>query len=296
MIYLLHGENDFLRRERMRELVSDLAEKYDAEDLDFAKIRELWAGQTLFAESREIVIFDLSTQTDLWKSLPDLPETDSLIILSESSVDKRTKTYKWLQKNATVEAFEQFGDRDAVKAVDWCVVRAKKKYNFDLPRSSAKMLVDRLGVEMGRLDQVLFQLEVVDNFDEDFIEKLVPLPKSENTFELLDAAINGRRGEVAKIISYMESTSGDDGAYLTLGLLGSQVATLAGLIVSGASSDRVAKDLGVHPFSAKKLASLTRKVDRGRLRELLNSLIEADKFMKTTSTPPWLLIEMALVK
>ena len=146
-----------------------------------------------------------------------------------------------------------------------------------------------------RLEMVLEQLSLVDNLDKDKLQDIVPLAKSESAFELLEAALSGRVGDVKRIISYLEQTEGDDGAYMTVGLLASQVFNLNGLVLAGGDSAGLAADLGAHPFVLQKLAPYARRTTADQLAKINRAMIRADEQMKTTAAKPWMLVEMALI-
>ena len=298
MIYLLFGENDFLKRQRLAELVGDAAcEQYDGEELSRGQLQDVLLAQTLFSVERVIVVRDLSLNGEVWAALPELRlPSEGTVIFYEAKPDKRTKTYKWLQKHANTEEFVPLGERDTQKAIGWCVTRAKNVYGFVLEHAVAQTLVERLGVDMGRLDMVLGQLALSDDTSESFVDVFVPLPKSESAFELFAAAVTGKRDDIHRIISYLESTGGDDGAYQTLGLLASQLFHLNALVLSGGDTAAVADDVGAHPYALRQLAPLAKQVPREHLSQMNQALGRADVHMKTTNVAPWLLVETALME
>lgn len=296
MIHLLHGTNDFLKRQRLAELVADAeVERYDGEALSVGQLQDLVRAQMLFSTEQVIVIRDLSQNTDVWAALPEVAMADdTMLILYETKPDKRTRTYKFLQKHATVEEFASFGERDTAKAVQWCVARAKQAYDFSLDLSTAQALVERAGLDMGRLDGFLEQLALLNEVDETVIATLVPLPKIESAFVLFEAVLAGKTERVSQIIHFLETESGSDGAYQTLGLLVSQLVPLNALVL-GASSADVAKSLGVHPFVVQKLAPHARRLTRTDVRRMNAALADADAQMKSTSVSPWLILEAAVI-
>ena len=293
---VLHGENDFEKRQALAGLVADVEpERYDGETLTLESLRELCIGQTLFASERTIIVYGLSDNGELWPQLPEvLHDVTSTIILVEGKLDKRTKAYKWLTKHATVKEFAPLSDRQRPVLIDWAVKRATH-YGYVLDAALAGELIDRLSVDQLRLDSVLEQLSFVENLTLEALETVVPLAKSENVFGLFEAALQGRVSDVKRIIAYLEHTEGDDGAYMTMGLLASQLVNLNALVLSGGDSAKVASDFGAHPFVLQKLVPLARGVTRQQLRLINHAFARADEQMKRTSAKPWMLVEVALV-
>ena len=297
MIRFLFGENEFLKRQRLAELLEGAqVEKYDGEELSVGRLQDIFLARTLFGDDRTIVIRDASLNSEVWTALSGLRMAeDSTIIFYETKPDKRTKTYKFLQKQAKTEEFAPFGERDAQKAIQWCTERARKVYDFVLERSVAQTLIERLGMDMGRLDMALGQLALSDDRSAAFLDALVPLPKTESAFELFAAAVTGKREDVHRIISYLEATSGDDGAYQTLGLLASQLLHLNALVLSGGGSASVGGDFGAHPYALRQLLPLAKTIAKKQLHDMNHALGQADIHMKTTNISPWLLVETALL-
>ena len=114
-------------------------------------------------------------------------------------------------------------------------------------------------------------------------------------FDLFVSALAGDCDKVHDIISYLESESGVDGAYQTMGLLASQATNLTALVLADGDSKLVASDFSANPYVLRKLASSTKGVDKEKLKRINDVLLRADLQMKTTSVNPWLLVEAALV-
>lgn len=298
MIYLLLGENQFEKSERLNRLKASFdgeIDRFAGEGIEPGLLREILTGQTLFSQNRLIVISKLS-ESSAWQELSELPLDDVELILLEDKVDKRTKTYKWLKKEAKIEEFNLWSDWDRDKAVSWCQQQAKQAHGVDLKRELAAKLVERLGTDQMRLDGVLAQLSLAEKVDRQLVDELVPLAKTESVFGLFEAALDGRLDEVKRIVAFLEAESGDDGAYMTLGLLASQLLQLNGLVLSGGDVSRVASDFGANPRMVRRLEPYAKQIDRARLRKINQSLSQADLSMKTAYVSPWLIIETALVE
>ncbi len=296
MIYLLHGDNEFEKRAALAALVGDaVMVRRDGEALTLADIQEITIGQTLFTQSSVYVISRLSENPDIWPRLPEISfDDDNTIILVESKLDKRTKTYKWLQKTAKTQEFVSLGDRQKLQLITWCETQAHER-GYKLTRKQIGMLIDRLGFDQLQLSNFLDQLALAEKITDALINDLVPLARSENVFDLFVAALSKDYETVHSIISYLESESGVDGAYQTMGLLASQATNMAALVLSGGDNKLVAADLSVNPYVLQRLSSSARTIDIEHLRRINDALFQADIQMKTTGVNPWLLIETALV-
>jgi len=296
MIYLLCGDNEFEKQAALVALVGDAdVVRYDGEELTLADMQEIAIGQTLFSQSAVYVISKLSENFDIWSRLSELPfDDDKTVILLESKLDKRTKTYKWLQKTAKTQEFLPLSDRQKPQLISWCEVQARER-GYRLTHTQIGMLIDRLGFDQLRLSNFLDQLALAEEITDELIDQLVPLARSENVFDLFVAALSKDYETVHNIISYLESESGLDGAYQTMGLLASQATNMAALVLAGGDNKTVAADLSVNPYVLQRLSSSARTVYIEHLRRINDALFQADLQMKTTGVNPWLLIETALV-
>ena len=297
MIYVFFGENEFSKRQKVDEVLGDrIARRRDGEELTIGDLRELLTGQTLFGGEEPIIITDLSQNSDVWAVFPEIAGlADETVILLETKLDKRTKTYKNLAKNATVQECASLGERQRPELVKWAIDRTKER-GTKLTKKQIETLVDRLGYDQLRLDNLFAQLSLLDEVTDDLIDQLVPLAKSESVFELLDATIRSDVSSIHRIISYLEMTSGDDGAYQTVGLLASQAMNLLALVLSNIDAQKVAQDFGVHPYALRQLSPLARQLDKIAALRICRILLQADMQMKTTGVEPWLLVETALMK
>jgi hypothetical protein len=297
MIHLLYGDNEFEKQAALVSLVGDAdVVRYDGEELTLADMQEITIGQILFSQSAVYVISKLSENSDIWSRLSELLfDDDKTVILLEGKLDKRTKTYKWLQKTAKTQEFLPLSDRQKPKLISWCEAQARER-GYKLTRMQIGTLIDRLGFDQLRLSNFLDQLALVKEITDELIDQLVPLARSENVFDLFVAALSKDYETVHNIISYLESESGVDGAYQTMGLLASQATNVTALVLAGGDNKTVAADLSVNPYVLQRLSSSARTIDIEHLRQINDALFQADLQMKTTGINPWLLIEAALVQ
>jgi hypothetical protein len=296
MIHLLYGDNEFEKQAALVALVGDAdGVRDDGEELTLADMQEITIGQTLFSQSAVYVISKLSENSDIWSRLSELLfDNDKTVILLEGKLDKRTKTYKWLQKTTKTQEFLPLSDRQKPQLISWCEAQARER-GYKLTRMQIGTLIDRLGFDQLRLSNFLDQLALVKEITDELIDQLVPLARSENVFDLFVAALSKDYETAHNIISYLESESGVDGAYQTMGLLASQATNVTALVLAGGDNKTVAADLSVNPYVLQRLSSSARTIDIEHLRQINDALFQADLQMKTTGVNPWLLIEAALV-
>lgn len=298
MIYFLIGDNSFEIERAIGRIVADFdgtPEKIDGSQLDLARLPDLVMGGTLFAARRLVIIKNLAENKTIWANFSDwLNRVDEGVdlVLVEASPDKRTKTYKALQKTATVKEFKSWGEHDNYQAEQW-VVEEAKALDFDLDKKSAQALVQRVGLDQWQLHRALEKLLVLDKVTPQVIEEVVEANPKENVFNLLEAALGGNGQRVKSMLETLRQT---EDPYMVFGLLSSQVFNLATLALADKPPQEVAKDISAHPYALSKLAPQANKLGRIGVRRVVEVLAEADEDMKSSAAEPWLLIERALLK
>lgn len=298
MITLLTGENSFENDRALRAIEADFdgsPERIDGEGLELKQLPDLLMGATLFANKRLVIIKNLSENKQLWGVFSDWinkVSPDVHLVLVESKPDKRTKTYKDLQKAADVKESKLWTERDGIKAEQWVIDEAKQR-GFELDKKSAHVLVERIGVDQWQLAQALEKLAVADVISPQVVEDLIEASPVENVFLLFEAALKGDASRVKKVLGVLEAT---EDPYRLLGLLSGQAVQLSVLAITDKSSAEVASDIGVHPYALSKLAPAARKLGRSGAKKVVAAFVEADAGVKTSVAEPWLLIERALTK
>lgn len=298
MITVLAGENSFENERALSVIIADFdgaVERFDGEVLELKQLPDLLMGMSLFATRRLVVIKNMSANKSLWNAFEQWLEKvsdDIHLVLVEAKPDKRTKTYKLLQKSAEVHESKLWTERDGFKAEQW-VAQEAKTLGFTLDKKSAHTLVVQAGVDQWGLWQALQKLAVLDEIAPEVIEEIIEPNETEDTFQLFESALKGDIGKVKRMLSVLEKT---EEPYRLFGLLGGQAFQLAILESSEASSATVASDLGVHPFVLSKLSPFSKQLGYIGVKVVVAAFAEADHAMKTQGHDPWLLIERALLK
>lgn len=298
MITVLTGENSYEVNQALGRLMVSFAgdvEKIDGSELDLKQLPDVLMGGTLFASRRMVVIRALSDNKNLWSVLGDWlsrVSDDVHLILVESKPDKRTKTFKDLQKIADVQTYTPWTERDTAKAMQWVSDEAKRR-NLTLDRQLVSLLVERVGLDQWQLHFALEKLSAFDRITGEVIREHIDAQPSENVFNLFEAALNGDATVVTRMIGTLELT---EDPYRLFGLLSGQAFQFAALAVTDKSTAEVAKDIAAHPYALGKLTSRAQKAGRAGARQIIAAFLEADTAMKTSVAEPWLLIEQALIK
>lgn len=297
MITLLVGDNDFEKERALAGLVSSSkfrVEKYDGTTLDVNRLPDLLMGTTLFDDDRLIVIKNSSENSIVWAKLGDMLEnasSDINLVLVEQRPDKRTATYKKLQKTVNIIDHPRLDGRDANKLVDWLQKEAKQM-GVELDSKLANLVVNRVGFDQWQLYHALEKLSFIKPITAEVIESVIDANPTENVFNLLETSINGNRSKLMKMLGVLELS---EDPHRLFSLLSTQAFQLAA-VYSADAGDNVSSDFGIHPFVAGKFRALSRGKSRGVIKKIVEIFAMADDDMKISKAEPWLLIEQALLK
>lgn len=298
MITLLTGENSFEIEQALGKLKADFdgrPEIVDGAELEIRQLPDLLMGVTLFADKRLVIVKSLSENKAIWADLSVWLERlsdDIHLVLVEPKPDKRTKTYKDLQKVANVHEFKSWSQRDVNLAEKWVSSQAAA-LGTKLDTKTVRSLVQRVGVDQWALYHALQKLALAGEITPAVIEDIIEPSPSENVFNLFEAALKGDSKKVEAMIETLELT---EDPYQVFGLLSGQAFQLAALAVSDQPVAMVAGDLGAHPFALSKLAPYAKKLNKPGVKKVIQIFVEADDSLKTSAAEPWMIIERALIK
>lgn len=298
MITLLTGENSFEIDRELRRIVEGFdgsAEKIDGSEIELRQLPDLLMGVSLFSEKRLVVIKNLSENSSVWIDFADWLDRvsdDIHVVLVDQKPDKRTRTYKELQKLAKVNEFKPWGERDQAVAEKWTLEEAER-LGLKLDRGLVRQVIERTGFDQWRVYHALQKLAVLDTVTSDTIADIVELSPTENIFQLFETALKGETDKLHAMIQTLQVT---EDAYKVFGLLNGQVFQLATLAVTNKPYGEVAKDIAAHPFVLSKLSSYAKKRGKRGASKIIAIFDDTDQRMKTSTADGWTLIERALMK
>lgn len=302
MMTLLYGPNNYALRMKLGDLstkfmashAQESVEKYDGEQLTIGQLPDILQGMSLFSSDKFVVIRGAANNKQLWEALGEWPEkvADGIeVILVEQAPDKRTKTFKSLQKHAEVLFFDELQPHELEK---WLITEAAAG-DVQLSPQLARQLVDRVGIDQWQLRHELDKVLSLDRpITRELIVDIVDASPQASAFDLLDAAFRGQGEKVREMLAILQF---NEDPYRFFGLLVSQVYALT-IAVAGKdrSPNEVAAASGVHPFVLKKMTSIVTKTSRADIVAIANVVAIADDQLKGSGAEPWVILEQALMK
>lgn len=307
MIYCLIGENSFARRLELKKLIGGAsARQYDGSEMAPADLATALAGQSLFGGDEIIVIDEASSNKPLWDAFGAWVEKlddGTTLILCDTKPDKRTKTYKQLQKYGKLIACDEWSSRQTAAAEEWLRQYATKQevklsaaLAYDMVQRAIRpsAIDEKPIIDQQLLATAVRQLRLAEgDVSQELIETVLPPSLHENVFGLLERAMKGDVTGVQRMVGHLAHSKQD--GHQTFGLLASQATNIAALVLSPSTAN-VADDIGANPYALRQLNDLARRCSLEQIRFVVQSLAHTDEQLKSGRGDAWELVEKSLVE
>lgn len=308
MIYFLHGDNDYLISQRVKELRQAFAREHspdaittiDGTEVAPADLTSQLTALSLFDPYRLVTVSAVTAQAGNWNmlemNLAHIPEQTTVILTDIKALSKVhnltiTRTMKELRRlGATIEKFDLA--KSSYQLRPW--LEAELKYHrLSVERGVTDKLLEltageenqqaRLELELDKLALLSGELTV------QLVEQYVQPSPQTNAFAILEAGLAGDRAGVAQLLDRLIMAGEDSNRFL--GLLASQALALAG-VLTGAK-------VKLSPYQLNQTRQLAERVgDRQlsrRLGEVVEKLAQLDgKIKQSAPDEAWLYIRSTL--
>lgn len=296
MITLIFGENAYERDSQLDKLISQSFDRYDGLEINTNQLSQIILGVSLFNPSNISVIYNLSENKDLWNFLGENLTDDIIsraeIILIDSKIDKRSKTFKLLQKKANIIECKPLSEKNLSAVKRWLLDFAKSK-DIKLLPSAAEEIVEKIGADQYKLKNELDRLSVMGDITSEVVKKFTPRQLKDMAYDLLELAI---KGDEANLRIAIKDTQIISDPYKTFGLLVSQFFNISAIVLEpNYSTNIIAEKLGVNLFVLNKLKSSASSLSIGDLRRIILEFTDADRKIKTSGDDPWVVIQTMLM-
>ena len=217
-LYWFDGEEDYYIDMLMNYAEHKLLSEAEAEfnltvfygrDADWAAVINACKRYPMFAERQVVLLKEAQHMKDIEKleSYVESPLASTIFVVGykTKTLDKRTKLYKLLSKNAEMFTAAKIKED---KIHDWITELLKTK-GFSMQPKAISLLEEHIGNDLSRIaneiDKLSLNLMDKKNIDEDDIEKYIGISKEYNVFELLAAISKKDMAKALKITNYFES-------------------------------------------------------------------------------------------
>lgn len=232
---------------------------------------------------RQLVIIkeaqDLSRSIEKLDSYAENPQPTSVLVFcyKYKKIDKRKKLYKTISKTGVIFESKRLYENQIAA---W-IQKTLKSRDYNISPKAAQMLVEFLGVDLGKIDNELQKLQLITPkgtlISPELIEENIGISKDFNNFELRKAI--GIKDEVKahQIINYFSQNSKDNPMVVTVTLLFSffsQILQYHGL--SDQSKGNVAKVLKVNPYFVSDYVVAARNYPMKKVSGIIGFLRDTD--------------------
>lgn len=307
-IYLIYGEESFLRKQYKERLKKALAPDDDTMNYSYFEGKDISAGEIIdlaetmpfLSDKRAIIIenspFFRSEGEKIAEYLNAVPETTYLVFVEET-VDKRSKLYKSITKNGCVV---EAGGLSEDKIITW-ILGILKKDNKKITQNTMHYLLGKIGTDMENIRSEVEKLicycydrEVITNED---IDAVCTTQINNQIFEMLDAMANKRQKTALQL--YYNLLALKEPPMRILFLIGRQFNLLLQarmLKQKGYGDKTIAEKIGVPPFAATKYLNQAGKFKITDLRQAVDECVEADEAVKSGNRNDRLSVELLIIK
>ncbi len=307
-VYLLYGEEDYLRRQYRDKLKNALSGDQDSmnyhyfegKDINVGEIVDLAETLPFFADRRLIVIENSGLLKHGGEALADYlkePSETAFFVLTEREVDKRSKLYKAV--TAKGRAIE-FKAQDETVLKRWSAGLLKKE-NKKITERDLEFFLEKTGTNMENISRELEKLicycmdkEVITGRD---IEQVCTRQVNNQIFEMMNA-IAEKKQEKAMTLYYDLLTLKEPPMRI-LFLLARQFNLLLQvkeLNKKGYPVKTIGEKVGLPGFVTGKYVNQASRFSTGDLRKAVTDCVEAEEAVKTGKMNDVLSVELLLIR
>ncbi|NLS44472.1 MAG: DNA polymerase III subunit delta [Firmicutes bacterium] len=308
-VYLLYGEEDFLRDIRARELIDAVVDRdlmdfnctvFHGPESDISNIGSAIMALPVLSDKRIVIIWDLDSFPEdhrkiIALALDKMPDT-TVVVLVASEIDRRTSLFKIASKKGRVVLFRRFYPN---QALGWLAGYARSKGAF-LDRAAREYLVTVLGTEASQLiggvekayDYAGIALGGENKITLDHVKAVVQGVPECGIFDFIDAI--GDRDIEKAIASLNNILVFKESPLRVLYLTARQIRLIIKaktLKEQKMSNMQIAKALGVHDFVARKCIAQADNFNFRELENAFNILVQTDIRLKTSGSPDHIILE-----
>lgn len=306
-VYLLYGQESYLKRTYKEKLRNALVEKDDTMNYNYyagkgVPIPEIIdIGETLpfFADRRLIVIENsglFKSANDFADYVKELPETTYLLFVEEE-VDKRNKLFKAVKDRGRVV---EMARQDSKTLTTWVLSKLKSE-NKNITKAALELFLTKTGDDMEHIEKELEKL-VCYCMDKDFItptevEEVCTVTITNKIFEMISAVAEKKQEKALNL--YYDLLSLKEPPMRILFLIVRQFNLLLQVKEMkrlGKDNGEIAKKTSLAPFLVGKYFAQSGHFQKEQLKMALQDCAETEEAVKTGRLNDKIGVEMLIMK
>lgn len=306
-IYLLYGEERYLRRQYRQKLQAALCSDgdtmnvhyYSGKDIPVGEIIDLAETLPFLAERRVIFISDSGLFKSGGEKLAEYlasPCESTYFVFTESEVDKRSKLFKTVQSKGYAADFTVQDESTLKRWIAGTLGRDGKK----ITENTVQLIISKTGTDMDNIQMELEKLicycmdrDVVTDAD---VEAVCTTRISNHIFDMINAIAD--RKQKAALELYYDLLALKEPPMRILFLIARQCNMLLQakeMKLKGHDNRTIGSRLGVPPFIAQKVLNQASKFKTSTLRRAVQQCVEAETAVKTGRMNDMMSVEILIM-
>jgi DNA polymerase-3 subunit delta len=291
--YLLYGEEDYLKKQMKDRLVQALVADgdtmnftvFEGKKVNQEEILDLAETLPFFSEKRVIVLDDteLGKKCDdtFLKRIETLPDT-TVIIFIEKTVDKRSKIYKFINKQGYAA---DMSVQDEKQLMLW-IGSIMKKEGKVIKNTNVAYLLHKVGTDMNlirnEIDKVVLYTAGRKEITRKDIDAICSEEITGKIFDMLEAIALKQQKKALELYDQLLELKEPPLKILALLVRQcNQLLLVKSMSLKGMANREIAKNGGIHPFVVGKLKNQTQSFTIPQLQYMIRACGEMDEGIKT---------------
>lgn len=306
-IYLLYGEERYLKKQYTDRLHKAMCNEGDSMNTHFYEGKDISVGEIIdlsetlpFLSERRVIFI---SNSNLFKSGGEKmaeylasPNETTYFVFTESEVDKRSKLFKAVQNNGCVVEFGVQDENTLKRWIAGIVGRDNKK----IAERTVTLFLTKTGTDMENIQMELEKLLCYcmdrDVITDEDVEAVCVNRISNHIFDMVNAIASGNTKEALSL--YYDLLALKEPAMRILFLIARQYNLLLQtkeLKQKGFSDKDIASKIGVPPFVAGKYVAQASRFKPSDLKAFVKRCVETEEAVKTGHMNDVISVEMLIV-
>ena len=314
-LYLFVGNENFLREESLKRLISEAVDdglrEFNVSEISVVKgnlddALAIALQYPMMSARRAVVItgFEALNDEKQLEALKDYlrkPLESTVLIFNSAGLDKRRTIATMLTKSCEVVNFDQLDEREA--APRWVSNYVTQAGGFIEP-AAASLLIGMVGTELQRLstelDKLISYVGTKGKITRDDVTLLVRYSRDHSNFEMTDAMMDGDRRRALTLLDHLFTNPAEPPQTLAIMLLGAMASNYRKMLLAkelmrqNAPQSEVQRVVGLPPFLLGKFNERARRFDMDRIVKGIERLAATDVALKTSMGTPRLQLELLI--
>jgi len=299
-IVVFHGKDAMRQRLYLQQLREKLEEAhgrietidFDGKTVELAEVLDELRGYSLLQQHKLVVVDEaepfIKTNRQALERYAAQPVDHATLVLRPGSWQASTKLGKAIDAVGAVVACEPPTEGEAVQ---WVMNRARHQYGRLLEKPAAQLMVDRLGVDLARLESELSKITLLGQSQEPIREGEVAEHVGKSSDEqawaaqeaVLQSLQNGSSREAIAAIHELIELANQPAPLVMYFVADLMRKLVLGAMMrrAGISEGQLMKQLKVFGPRQRPFAAVLRRLDEQTLRHLLHEVVQWDARAKT---------------